>query len=112
MRSLATRRSHLATSAALDSTVRLLKSSGFDLIFVETAGIGQSDSEISDLVDLSVYVMTPEFGAATQLEKIDMIDFADCIVINKFDKPGAEDALLAVRKQYQRSHLLLVCQIC
>ena len=105
MRSLATRRSHLATSAALDSTVRLLKSSGFDLIFVETAGIGQSDSEISDLVDLSVYVMTPEFGAATQLEKIDMIDFADCIVINKFDKPGAEDALLAVRKQYQRGHL-------
>jgi len=105
MRSLATRRSHLATSAGLDGTVRLLKSSGFDLIFVETAGIGQSDSEISDLVDLSVYVMTPEFGAATQLEKIDMIDFADCIVINKFDKPGAEDALLAVRKQYQRSHL-------
>ncbi|MBC8219423.1 MAG: methylmalonyl-CoA mutase family protein [Proteobacteria bacterium] len=105
MRSLATRRSHLATSAGLDDTVRLLKSSGFDLIFVETAGIGQSDSEISDLVDLSVYVMTPEFGAATQLEKIDMIDFADCIVINKFDKPGAEDALLAVRKQYQRSHL-------
>jgi len=105
MRSLATRRSNLATSAALDSTVRLLKYSGFDLIFVETAGIGQSDSEISDLVDLSVYVMTPEFGAATQLEKIDMIDFADCIVINKFDKPGAEDALLAVRKQYQRSHL-------
>ena len=105
MRSLATRRSHLATSAALAGTVRLLRNSGFNLILVETAGIGQSDSEISDLVDLSVYVMTPEFGAATQLEKIDMIDFADCIVINKFDKPGAEDALVAVRKQYQRSHL-------
>ena len=105
MRSLATRRSHLATTAALGETVRLLKTSSFDLILVETAGIGQSDSEISDFVDLSVYVMTPEFGAATQLEKIDMIDFADCIVINKFDKPGAEDALLAVRKQYRRSHL-------
>ena len=105
MRSLATRRSHLATTAALGETVRLLKISGFDLILVETAGIGQSDSEISDFVDLSVYVMTPEFGAATQLEKIDMIDFADCIVINKFDKPGAEDALLSVRKQYRRSHL-------
>ena len=105
MRSLATRRSHLSTSAALHNTVRLLKISNFDLIFVETAGIGQSDSEISDLVDLSVYVMTPEFGAATQLEKIDMIDFADCIVVNKFDKPGADDALLAVRKQYKRSHL-------
>ena len=105
MRSLATRRSHLATSDALDSAVRLLRACAYDITFVETAGIGQSDSEISDFVDLSVYVMTPEFGAATQLEKIDMIDFADCIVINKFDKPGAEDALLAVRKQYQRSHL-------
>ncbi|MDP7621075.1 MAG: cobalamin-dependent protein, partial [SAR324 cluster bacterium] len=105
MRSLATRRSHLATSASLDSSVKLLRASGFDLILVETAGIGQSDSEISDLVDFSIYVMTPEYGAETQLEKINMIDFADCIVINKFDKPGAEDALRAVRKQYCRSHL-------
>ena len=109
MRSLATRRSHLATSTALEGAVSLLQATGisggggFDLILVETAGIGQSDSEISDFVDLSVYVMTPEFGAATQLEKIDMIDFADCIVINKFDKPGAQDALLAVGKQYKRS---------
>ncbi|MBC8259762.1 MAG: methylmalonyl-CoA mutase family protein [SAR324 cluster bacterium] len=103
MRSMATRRSNLATSAALDGAVRLLRTCAFDLIFVETAGIGQSDSEIADFVDLSLYVMTPEYGAATQLEKIDMIDFADCIVINKFDKPGAEDALLAVRKQYRRS---------
>ena len=105
MRSLATRRSNLATSASLDSSVKLLRASGFDLILVETAGIGQSDSEISDLVDFSIYVMTPEYGAETQLEKINMIDFADCIVINKFDKPGAEDALRAVRKQYCRSHL-------
>ena len=105
MRSLATRRSNLATSASLENSVKLLRASGFDLILLETAGIGQSDSEISDLVDFSIYVMTPEFGAETQLEKINMIDFADCIVINKFDKPGAEDALRAVRKQYCRSHL-------
>lgn len=105
MRSLATRRSHLATSASLENAVSLLRASGFDLILVETAGIGQSDSEISDMVDFSIYVMTPEYGADTQLEKINMIDFADCIVINKFDKPGAEDALRAVRKQYCRSHL-------
>ena len=105
MRSLATRRSNLATSASLDNSVKLLRASGFDLILLETAGIGQSDSEISDLVDFSIYVMTPEFGAETQLEKINMIDFADCIVINKFDKSGAEDALRAVRKQYCRSHL-------
>ena len=104
MRSLATRRSHLATSESLLPILRLLKASSFDLILVETAGIGQSDTEITDLADLSVYVMTPEYGASTQLEKIDMIDFADCIVINKFDKPGAEDAFDAVRKQYRRSH--------
>ena len=105
MRSLATRRSHLATSESLLPILHLLKASSFDLILVETAGIGQSDTEITDLADLSVYVMTPEYGASTQLEKIDMIDYADCIVINKFDKPGAEDALDAVRKQYRRSHL-------
>ncbi len=104
MRSLATRRSHLATSEALQHTIRLLRAARYDLVLVETAGIGQSDSEITDLVDFSIYVMTPEFGAATQLEKIDMLDFADVIVVNKFDKPGAEDALNAVRKQYRRSH--------
>ena len=106
MRSLATRRSHLATSESLQHTIRLLRAAAYDLILVETAGIGQSDSEITDLVDFSIYVMTPEFGAATQLEKIDMLDFADCIVVNKFDKPGAEDALSAVCKQYRRSHAL------
>ena len=80
MRSLATRRQHLATSAVLADTVQLLKAAGFDLIVVETAGIGQSDTEIVDLVDLSMYVMTADYGAASQLEKIDMLDFADFIV--------------------------------
>ncbi|MGA1599095.1 MAG: methylmalonyl-CoA mutase family protein [bacterium] len=106
MRSVATRRSHLATSEALQHIIRLLHAANYGLVLVETAGIGQSDSEITDLVDYSIYVMTPEFGAATQLEKIDMIDFADAIVVNKFDKPGAEDALNAVRKQYRRSRNL------
>ncbi len=104
MRSVATRRSHRATSESLHIILRVLRSAGFGLILVETAGIGQSDSEITDLADLSVYVMTPEFGAATQLEKIDMLDFADCIVVNKFDKPGAEDALNSVWKHYRRAH--------
>ena len=99
MRSLATRRQHLATSAALADTVQLLKAAGFDLIVVETAGIGQSGTEIVDLVDLSMYVMTADYGAASQLEKIDMLDFADFIVLNKFEKRGAEDALRDVRKQ-------------
>ncbi len=101
MRSLATRRQHLATSAVLADTVQLLKSAGFDLVVVETAGIGQSDTEIVDLVDLSMYVMTADYGAASQLEKIDMLDFADLIVLNKFDKRGAEDALRDVRKQWR-----------
>ncbi|HSN72697.1 MAG TPA: methylmalonyl-CoA mutase family protein, partial [Steroidobacteraceae bacterium] len=104
MRSLATRRQHLATSAVLADTVDLLKYAGFDLVVVETAGIGQSDSEIVDLVDLSLYVMTSDFGAQSQLEKIDMLDFADLIVINKFEKRGAEDALRDVRKQWRRNH--------
>ena len=104
MRSLATRRQHLATSAVLGDTLALLKHVGFDLIVVETAGIGQSDSEIVDLADLTVYVMTSEYGAASQLEKIDMLDFADFIALNKFEKRGGEDALRDVRKQWRRNH--------
>jgi methylmalonyl-CoA mutase len=103
MRSIATRRQHLATSAVLADTVQLLKYAGFDLIFVETAGIGQSDTEIVDLVDLSLYVMTSEYGAASQLEKIDMLDYADLVALNKFEKRGAQDALRDVRKQWKRN---------
>src|SRR5688500_6765621 len=106
MRSLATRRQNLATSAVLADTVQLLKSAGFDLVVVETAGIGQSDTEIVDLVDVSMYVMTADYGAASQLEKIDMLDFADFIVLNKFEKRGAEDALRDVRKQVARNRKL------
>ncbi|MEM9690882.1 MAG: methylmalonyl-CoA mutase family protein, partial [Pseudomonadota bacterium] len=105
MRSIATRRQHLATSEMLADQIRFLKSLDFDLVIVETAGIGQSDSEIVDLVDFSVYVMTSEYGAASQLEKIDMLDFAELVVLNKFDKRGAEDALRDVRKQWKRNHL-------
>ena len=104
MRSLATRRQHLATSAVLADVLNLLKYAGFDLIVVETAGIGQSDSEIVDLVDVPMYVMTSEYGAASQLEKIDMLDFAELIALNKFEKRGAEDALRDVRKQWRRNH--------
>jgi methylmalonyl-CoA mutase len=104
MRSLATRRQHLATSAVLSDTIQLLKYAGFDLIVVETAGIGQSDTEIVDLVDVALYVMTSEYGAASQLEKIDMLDFADFVVLNKYEKRGAEDALRDVRKQWKRNH--------
>jgi len=104
MRSIATRRQHLATSEMLGDHILFLKSLGFDLIIVETAGIGQSDSEIVDLVDFSVYVMTSDYGAASQLEKIDMLDFADLVVLNKFDKRGAEDALRDIRKQWKRNH--------
>ncbi len=103
MRSLATRQSHLALSKAIQEAIEIVKAAAFDLIIVETAGIGQSDSEIVDLVDVSMYVMTSDFGAATQLEKIDMIDFADIVVLNKFDKRGSLDALRDVRKQYKRS---------
>ena len=105
MRSIATRRQHLATSEMLGDHIAYLKSTGFDLILVETAGIGQSDSEIVDMVDYSVYVMTSEYGAASQLEKIDMLDFADLVVLNKYDKRGAEDALRDVRKQWKRNHV-------
>ena len=105
MRSIATRRQHLATSEMLGDHIAYLKSLGFDMIIVETAGIGQSDSEIVDLVDFSVYVMTSEYGAASQLEKIDMLDFADLVVLNKYDKRGAEDALRDIRKQWKRNHV-------
>ncbi|MGI9221870.1 MAG: methylmalonyl-CoA mutase family protein [Woeseiaceae bacterium] len=105
MRSIATRRQHLATSEMLGDHISYLKSLGFDMIIVETAGIGQSDSEIVDLVDFSIYVMTSEYGAASQLEKIDMLDFADLIILNKYDKRGAEDALRDVRKQWKRNHV-------
>ena len=104
MRSMATRRQHLATSAILQDAIAFLRSTGFDLVLVETAGIGQSDSEIVDMVDFPVYVMTSDFGAQSQLEKIDMLDFAELVVLNKFDKRGAEDALRDVRKQWKRNH--------
>ncbi len=103
MRSLATRQSNLALSKYVHAAVDILKSAHFDLIILETSGIGQSDTEIIDHSDVSLYIMTPEFGAATQLEKIDMLDFADVIAINKFDKRGAQDALRDVRKQVQRN---------
>ena len=105
MRSIATRRQHLATSEVLGDSIQFLKSLGFDLVLVETAGIGQSDSEIVDLADYSVYVMTSDYGAASQLEKIDMLDYADLVVLNKYDRRGAEDALRDVRKQWKRNRL-------
>ena len=104
MRSLATRDTGTEISAALPEVLACCKISGFDLIVVETSGIGQGESAIVPLVDVSVYVMTPEFGAASQLEKIDMLDFADFVAINKFDRKGSEDALRDVRKQYMRNH--------
>jgi methylmalonyl-CoA mutase len=104
VRSLATRQSHRSVSRAVADAIGVLQAAGFGLIAVETAGIGQSDSEIVDLVDLPVYVMTPEYGAASQLEKIDMLDLADAIAINKFDRRGAADALRDVRKQWRRNH--------
>src|SRR6202167_6355042 len=103
MRSMATRDTGSELSAALPEVLAAVQVSGFDLIVVETSGIGQGASAIVPLVDTSLYVMTPEFGAASQLEKIDMLDFADFIAINKFDRKGSEDALRDVRKQYQRN---------
>jgi len=106
MRSLATRQSNLALSKHVAEAVSVLKAAKFDLIILETSGIGQSDTEIMDHSDVALYIMTPEFGAATQLEKIDMLDFADVVAINKFDKRGAQDALRDVKKQYKRNHQL------
>lgn len=106
MRSMATRQSNLAVSKYIQEAVQILKAAAYDLIILETSGIGQSDTQITDYCDLSMYVMTPEYGAATQLEKIDMLDFADIVAVNKFDKRGAMDALRDVKKQYQRNHKL------
>ncbi len=104
MRSLATRQSNLSISKYVQDALDIVKVAGFDLIILETSGIGQSDTEITAHSDIAAYVMTPEYGAATQLEKIDMLDFADIIALNKFDKRGALDALRDVKKQYQRNH--------
>lgn len=106
MRSLATRQSNLALSKHVKEAIEILKAAQFDLIIVETSGIGQSDTEIIDHSDVSLYVMTPEYGAASQLEKIDMLDYADIVTLNKFDKRGALDALRDVKKQYRRNHNL------
>ncbi len=106
MRSLATRQAHRALSRNIERSIAICKGAGFDLIIVESSGIGQADSEIVDIADLSLYVMTPEYGAAMQLEKIDMLDYADLVAINKFDRPKALDALRDVRKQYRRCHEL------
>ncbi|MFC7319383.1 fused isobutyryl-CoA mutase/GTPase IcmF [Halobacillus campisalis] len=106
MRSLATRDARSELSTAVEESIQVMKAAGMDFIIIETSGIGQGDAAITDVTDLSMYVMTAEFGAPSQLEKIDMIDFADFIVINKFEQKGSEDALNQVRKQYERSHML------
>jgi methylmalonyl-CoA mutase len=106
MRSLATRGSRTELSLAIKDAIAVVKAAGFDLVIVETSGIGQGDAEIREISDVAMYVMTSEFGAPSQLEKIDMIDYADLIVINKFERKGSEDAKSQVQKQYQRSHML------
>ncbi len=106
MRSMATRASNVSLSPSVQDALNIVKNTDFDLIILETSGIGQSDTQIVDFSDVNLYVMTPEYGAATQLEKIDMLDYADLIALNKFDKRGALDALRDVKKQYQRNHNL------
>lgn len=106
MRSMATRNDHLALSRTAREAINICRAAGFNLVILESAGVGQSDASIVDYCDLSLYVMTPEYGAASQLEKINMLDYADVICINKFDKPGALDALQDVKKQYRRNHQL------
>ncbi len=106
MRSMATRQENLALSRHIKNALCLVKTAGFDLVLLESSGIGQSDTEIIDFSDLSLYIMTPEFGAASQLEKIGMLDYADIIAVNKFDKRGAQDAIRDVKKQYARNHKL------
>ncbi|HEX7848040.1 MAG TPA: methylmalonyl-CoA mutase family protein [Chitinophagaceae bacterium] len=106
MRSLATRDDNTALSGAVQQAIDICKEAGFDFIILESAGVGQSDASILDYCDVSMYVMTPEYGAASQLEKINMLDYADLVCINKFDKAGALDALADVRKQYKRNHQL------
>ena len=106
MRSLATRDSEVALSAHVQDALDICKAAAFDFIILESAGVGQSDASILDYCDVSLYVMTPEYGAASQLEKINMLDYADVVAINKFDKAGALDALHDVRKQYKRNHQL------
>ncbi len=106
MRSMATRQTNASISKNITDAIAILKAANFDLIIIETSGIGQSGTEIVDIADTFLYVMTPEFGAASQLEKIDMLDFADVVAINKFDKRGAQDALRDVKKQYQRNRNL------
>src|SRR3546814_8169653 len=104
MRSLAKRQAHKALPEHIKTILEVCRQADFDLIVLESSGIGQSDTQITDQCDVSLYVMTPEFGAATHLEKIDMLDFADLVAINKFDKRGAEDALRDVKKQYKRKN--------
>jgi isobutyryl-CoA mutase len=106
MRSLATRETDVALSPYVQEALDVCRDAGFDLILLESAGTGQSDASILNFCDVSVYVMTPEYGAASQLEKINMLDYADLIVVNKSDKPGASDALIEVRKQFKRNHSL------
>jgi len=110
MRSLATREDNTALSAYVKDAIDICKSAGYEIVILESAGIGQSDTSILNFCDISIYVMTPEYGAASQLEKINMLDYADLIVINKSDKPGAKDALLDVKKQYKRNHALFTAK--
>lgn len=110
MRSMATRHQNTSLSGTIQQAIDICKAAGFDLIILESAGVGQSDASILDYCDVSMYVMTPEYGAASQLEKINMLDYADIICINKYDKPGALDALADVRKQYKRNHNLWTAQ--